>query len=133
MRALSLDLRQRIVAARGAGQSQGQIAQRLDVSQPTVSRILAQWDQHQDLTPKPKSGRPARISAEQGPQLDALVASRTDWILATLAAAWHQQTGERIGLSTLHRTLHQRRFTHKKSAVSRQSEIPTNAPPSERP
>jgi transposase len=133
MRALSLDLRQRIVAARDDGQTQSQIAQRFAVSQPTVSRILTQWDQHQNLTPKPKSGRPARISPEQMPQLEALVASRTDWMISTLAAAWHQHSGETIGLSTLHRVLHKQRFSYKKRAASPPSATPTNGKPSERP
>lgn len=133
MRALSLDLRQRIVAARNDGQTQNQIAQRFAVSQPTVSRILAQWDQEQDLTPKPKSGRPARICEEQMPQLEALVASRTDWILTTLAAAWHQQSGKPIGLSTLHRVLQKQRFSYKKSNASPANETPTNGKPSEKP
>ena len=133
MRALSLDLRQRIVAARNAGQTQDHIAQRFEVSQASVCRVLQQWDNTQDLTPKKRPGKAPRIAREQLPQLDALVASRTDWTLASLSEAWYHRTGARIGLSTLHRTLHQRRFTHKKSDALPASEIPTNAPPSEQP
>ena len=133
MRALSLDLRQRIVAAAEEGMTQTQIAQRFAVTQPTVSRILKQWHAEHDLSEKPKSGRPPRIAAEQLPELEALVASRTDWTLSELADAWQERFDTRIGLSTLWRTLQKRRFTHKKSAGSPQSETKPSEPSSEKP
>ena len=133
MRALSLDLRQRILAAGQAGQTQSQIAQRFAVSQASVCRLLQQWGKTQNLTPKPRPGKRPLIPTEQLPQFDALVASRTDWTLTALADAWKQQTGVRLGISTLHRILKQRRFTHKKSDALPANATPTNALPSERP
>jgi transposase len=118
MRALSVDLRQRIVAAHQEGMTQTQIARRFAVSQPTVCRLLKQWQTEHDLGEKPKSGRPPRISPEQLPQLDELVASRTDWTLAALADAWQERFDTRPGVSTLWRVLQKRRFPYKKSTVS---------------
>jgi transposase len=118
MRALSVDLRQRLVAAHQEGMTQTQIAKRFAVSQPTVCRLLKQWQTEHDLAEKPKSGRPPRISPEQLPALEELVASRTDWTLAALADAWQERFGARLALSTLWRALQKRRFTYKKSSVS---------------
>jgi transposase len=133
MRALSLDLRQRIVAAAEEGMTQTQIAQRFVLTQPTVSRILKQWHTEHDLSEKPKSGRPPRIAAEQLPALDELVASRTDWTLSELADAWQEHFSTRVGVSTLWRTLQKRRFTHKKRAGLQKSEMKPSEPPSEKP
>lgn len=133
MRALSLDLRQRIVAAHQEGMTQTQIATRFAVSQPSVCRLLKQWQTEHDLNQKPKSGRPSRISAEQWPLLAELVASRTDWTLAQLADAWQEQFGTRIGVSTLWRALQKRRFTYKKSAASPPNAMKASGQPSAKP
>jgi transposase len=133
MRSLSLDLRQRIVAAHEEGMTQTQIAQRFAVSQPTVCRLVKQWQSEHDLKEKPKSGRPPCLSAAQLPQLEALAASRTDWTLAQLADAWQERFGTRLSLTTLWRALQKQGFTHKKRAGSRSNKTPKSAMPSEKP
>lgn len=111
--------------------TQTQIAQRFAVTQPSVCRILKQWQTEHDLSEKPKSGRPPRIAAEQLPDLEALVASRTDWTLSELADAWQERYDTRVGVSTLWRTLQQRRFIHKKSSASPSNEMKPSETPSE--
>ena len=114
----SVDLRQRIVEALQEGHTQSSIAKRFDVSLSTVGRYKKQWQTHNSLTPKAIPGKPRRLNAQAAEQLADLAKSRTDWTLATLAAAWHDATGQQLPTSTIHRYLKWLGFSQKKRVVS---------------
>ena len=124
MKALSLDLRQRIADALEAGQPQASIAERFAVSVSSVERIARKWRAGHSLVPGTSSGMKPLVGAPQRAAFEALAASRTDWTLRTLADAWREQQGQggaALSLATVSRVLRRCGFTHKKSAASRGS------------
>ena len=131
MKALSLDLRQRVLDALQAGQPRADVAARFAVSEASVYRILRQWRACRDLTPKKRSGRGKALKDEDLAALEALMAQQSDPTGASLVAAWQERTGQRIGLSTMHRALQRLNCSFKKSAASPASEINNAVMPSE--
>lgn len=87
-RALSLDLRERIVAAYEAEEgTRAEVAKRYKVSVGMVKKLLAQKARTGDLRPRHRfSGRKARLLPEQGPKLKALIVEQPDLTLAELKA-----------------------------------------------
>ena len=117
MKALSLDLRQRIVTALLEGQTRPQVAQRFAVSVPTVGRLARQWREHQHLQPKPITGRTRAVRPEEQEMLRALVAADKNATLGTLSMAFLETTGRAISTSALHRNLRWLEQSHKKSPL----------------
>jgi transposase len=87
-RTLSLDLRERIVAAYdGEEGTREEVARRFKVSVGMVKKLLAQRAKTGDLRPRHRfSGRKARLLPEQGPRLKALIRQQPDLTLAELKA-----------------------------------------------
>lgn len=85
---LSLDLRERIVAAYDAKEgTREEVARRFKVSLGMVKKLLAQRGRTGDLRPRHRfSGRKARLLPEHGPRLKALIAEQPDLTLAELKA-----------------------------------------------
>jgi transposase len=115
MKPLSLDLRQRVVAAPHEGQTRRQVAQRFAVSPATLGRLARQWRQQGHPEPKPVPGRPRAVAAAQQETLQRLVAADKNATLASVAAAFEQETGKRVSPSALHRNLRWLEQSHKKS------------------
>ena len=130
MQALSLDLRQRILAALEAGNKRAQIAIRFDVSPSSVYRIQRQWKSLGDLAPKKRPARGLALKEEDLPALETLVQQQADPTGASLVEAWQQASGKRVGLSTMHRALHRLKFSYNKRAVAPASETKPSAKPS---
>jgi transposase len=63
MKAYSQDLRQRVLRAINAGQSQAQVAKTFAVSVPTIKRYLKQRRESGHVLPKAIPGRPAKKDA----------------------------------------------------------------------
>lgn len=61
---LSLDLRQRILAALEAGGSQGRVAERFQVSKSTVERLVRRVKLTGSPAPKPHAGGPVLLIVE---------------------------------------------------------------------
>jgi transposase len=118
MKALSLDLRQRITTALQAGHKRGDIAARFAVSESSVYRLQRQFKTTQDLAPKRRPGRGHALPDAQLPALEALLQEQRDPTGESLRAAWQERTGKRLGLSTMHRALHRLARSFKKSAAS---------------
>ena len=114
MKALSLDLRQRIVTALEAGHPRADIAARFAVSESSLYRIWRQWRAHRDLAPKKRPGRGKALKDEDLGALETLLAEQTDPTGASLVAAWQESTGKRVGLSTMHRALRRLNRSFKK-------------------
>lgn len=83
---LSLDLRERIVAAYDANEgTREEIAKRFKVSLGLVKKLLAQRAKTGDLQPRHRfSGRKARLLPEHGAALKQLIAQEPDLTLAEL-------------------------------------------------
>ena len=113
-RALSVDLRQRVVEAIARGLSRRQAAKHFGVSAASAVRWAAQAKTSGDLTPQKQGGdrRSARIEAEADFILGE-VENKEDITLAELQAKLAER-GMRFGIGTLWRFFHRRRITVKK-------------------
>lgn len=121
-----MDLRERIVAARGNGESVESVAQRFGVCTKTV-RVYEKRAAQGRLCPTPRPGKARRLSQDEHVALGALVRQRSDWTLACLAQAWHERGGAELPSSTLHDALVRLEMTHKKRVVSPTSDARSNA------
>jgi transposase len=113
MNATSVDLRQRVVAARiEDGQSMGEIAARFRMPKGTVQNILERYRDAGTVVPKPRNcGRKPAFSGE------ALVALEQD-VLHNPDATLHElreRSGKKVSLVAVHNTLKKQGFTRKKS------------------
>lgn len=113
MKAYSVDLREKVVAAVERGIPQPVIAATFGVSTATITR----WVRHArtgSLAPRPIPGRPAKL----GPALDtgllAQVQAAPDATLAEHCAVWAQTTGQAVSLNTLRRAILRTGWTRKK-------------------
>ncbi len=126
MKAYSLDLRERIVAARRSGESVDRVAKRFGVCTKTV-RVYDKRAAQGRLAPTPQTGKARRLSDQEHQALRALVQERSDWTLDSLAQAWqerNQQDEPKLPSSTLHDALSRLGLTYKKRVAS-----PKNAAP----
>lgn len=96
-----MDLRERIVAAREAGESVTSIARRFAVCTKTVYQYCAKA-RAGELTPRRHPGRAPRIGPDQEAGLLALMRAKPDTTLDELRELWHEQSGVWIARSTLH-------------------------------
>ena len=127
MKAYSLDLRERIVAACDGGATEKEAAERFGVCEDTVQRYKRQRREQGTLAPKPIPGRPRIIGEAQQEEFRELVASRTDWILDTLSDAWQEKFGVKPTVSVLSDTCRRLKITRKKRVASPTSETPKSA------
>jgi len=130
VKALSLDLRQRIADAIEEGQTQTSIAQRFAVSLSSVERIARKRREGHGLEPGVPPGKKPLVEREQHEAFAQLAASRTDWTLQTLAQAWQEQGGKALSQATTSRTLRRNGFSFKKSAALPKSATKPNETPS---
>ena len=121
MKALSPDLRERIVAALEAGHKRAHIATRFDVSESSVYRLQRRWKTKGDLTADKRTGRTPAFKPEDLALLQTLVEQHADPTGHSLVQLWQENTGRRVGLSTMHRALHQLKMSYKKSVAGLQS------------
>lgn len=113
-RALSIDLRQRVVDAISQGLSCRQAAARFGVSVSSAIRWAAQLRTSGSIAPKKQGGdrKSGRIEAEAAYILGE-VAQKPDVTLAELQAKLKER-GMSVGTGTLWRFFHRRRITLKK-------------------
>ena len=121
MKAFSIDLRQRIVAAFDAKEgTQQQVAQRFCVSTDLVRKLLRQRRNTGSIEPKPHGGGRTRvIGPEASQRLRQAVAQNDDATLAQLAEA----AGVAASPSMVHRALKDLGITRKKSPAGPPSRI----------
>jgi len=111
---LSLDLRERIVAAVASGMSRRQAAERFGVSPASAVRYCALNAKQGDARPRPQGGdrHSHKIEAHADLILDA-VARKSDITLAELRGLLSEK-GVHVAVSTLWRFFDRRRITFKK-------------------
>ena len=126
-KALSVDLRDRVIAAIEDGMSCRQAAARFGVSAASAIRWRSRVRRQGDVRPGPLGGdrRSGRVESHADLIL-GLVALQTDITLAELRAALAER-GVAVGTSTLWRFFVRRRITLKKSRRTRTSRaVPTS-------
>jgi transposase len=106
MRAYSMDLRERVVAAVDRGMTQEQAAATFGVSVNTVARYLARWRDTGSLAPTtyrhgPVPEKKQRLQA----WLPARLAQAADATLAEHAAAFTADEGVMVSLATMSRAI----------------------------
>ena len=114
MRAYSVDLRERVVAAIDAGAARPVIARLFQVSEATIKRYLKQRRETGDLTPGRSPGRTPEIPPGQYPALRAQIAARPDDTLAQHCATWQAAQGDALTIWALRRALRRADITRKK-------------------
>lgn len=119
MKPTSLDLRERVVAARMEdGQSLGEIAERFRIPKGTVQNIVERYRDAQTCEPCPQNaGRKAGLSPAQLAQLERAVLSQPDSTLERLK----QSLELPVSVVTVHNSLKRMGFTLKKSRYERVS------------
>lgn len=115
---LSQDLRERVVAAweRGEG-TQDEVAARFGVGVASVVRWVALKRTTGSLKPRPKSGRPPTLTAEQRELFAELCKQQVDATQAELAEALAAAGGPVVSPSTIARELKRLGWTRKKNAA----------------
>lgn len=119
MRPTSVDLRERVVAARTKdGQSMGEIAERFRIPKGTIQNILERYRDAGTVEPKPQNaGRKAAISGSSLRKLERNLLRHPDATLAEL----RERCELGVSLVTVHNTLKKLGFTRKKSLYVRVS------------
>ena len=119
MRPTSIDLRERVVAARVEdGQSMGKIAERFRMPKSTVQNILRRYKQAGTVAPKAHGGgRKPSFSPKALQCLERDVVDHPDATLEEL----RERSGVSVSLVAYHKRLKQLGFTRKKSLYVRES------------
>ena len=114
----SVDLRERAVAAYGAGRLQTDVVQLFKISLATLKRWLAQRRAGQSLAPKPYQPGPrgAFGTPEARAALAAQLQADPDGRLIDHCQRWQLQSGQAVSVATLHRARRALDWTHKKKA-----------------
>ncbi len=115
MKAYSVDLRERVVAAVDAGLPRLEVARLFRVSLATIKRYLQRRRATGGLLPGHSPGRTPEIAPAQYPALAAQVAAHPDDTLAQHAATWPAAQGAAASPWTVQRALKRAQITRKKS------------------
>jgi transposase len=120
MKAYSLDLREKIVAAYAqGGRSQRQLAQQFGVALSFIEKLLKQQRETGSLAPKVRTQQtPTKLNDEQLQVLAQLVEVHNEATLDELRFQLEQKTGVLIGRSTVDRMLTKLKLTVKKNTAS---------------
>lgn len=119
-KAISSDLRERMVRGIAAGRTRRAVAQQFEVAPSTAVRLQARFATTGSVEPA-KQGRP-RGSGKLGPYRDCLVAkveAQPDITMPDLAAWLAEEHGLAVDPSNLSKLLCREGFTYKKNAAGR--------------
>jgi transposase len=107
MKAYSLDLRQRVVSAYEQGEgSISEIASRFGVCPAFVKKMLRQWRESGDLSPRPHGGgKPKSLTERQQRLLRRKVRDEGDISLAELQSFLAERESVEVHVSTISRAL----------------------------
>lgn len=121
VKALSVDLRNRVVSAVNGGMSRNQAAARFGVSVASAVRWCALARRQGDVMPRPQGGdrRSQRIEAH-GAVILAILKDEPDITLEELQGMLHKRR-QAFGIGTLWRFFDRHQITLKKSRPTRQN------------
>jgi transposase len=110
MRAYSMDLRERVLAAVDRGTPRKEIVRTLGVSEPTIRRYLRLRRETGSVAPKPYPKRPFSIgqSVEQRRALWKQLEEHNDATLEKHCQLWERNQGLKVSISTMSRAIRHR-------------------------
>ena len=115
MKAYSIDLRQRIVAAVERGMRRAEVARTFGVSESTIKRLVARRrDAADDLTAGRPSGRRRTLTLEQHAALWTQLEANPDATIETHTRFWNQAHGTSVSQWTMGRAIRRLGWTYKK-------------------
>lgn len=116
MKALSMDLRERILSAYENGEgSQAALARRFGVGKATVERLLRLKRQTGSVKPRPHGGgRKPLVKEEHHPKIEAWLKDHPDLTYEELAQRFKEETGIGVSGRTMGRVLERMGYTRKK-------------------
>lgn len=114
MRAYSLDLRHRVLAALDRGMARRDVVTTFGVSLGTIKRLVAQRRLTNDVTPKRAPGRPRSIRPAQHTALWTQLETHADAPLDEQAQLWNATHGTALSARTLGRAIARLGWTRKK-------------------
>jgi transposase len=114
MHGYSVDVRERVVAARLSGEPTAVVAQRFGVATRTVERYVRQQRTIGDLTPRPHPGRPRRLTADHEAHLLTQLHRCPNHTLTEHCATLERTTGVRLSIATMGRAIARLGWTRKK-------------------
>ena len=114
MRAYSVDLRQRVLAAVDNGMPRSQVVATFGVSLATVKRLLALRRDRGDLTPQAPPGRRRDIPPTQHAALWAQLEAHHDATVETHTRLWNEAQGTALSQWTVGRAIRRLGWTRKK-------------------
>ncbi len=130
-KALSLDLRRRVIDAIDAGMSCRSAAARFGIAPSAAVKWHRLWRETGSVAPRPQGGdqRSWRIEALGG-AIFAMLEEAPDITLAEIAAGLEREHGQHFAASTVHRFFRRHGWSFKKSPATRASRTaPTFARP----
>ena len=117
MRAYSLNLRERIIAAHLEGISIRKIAKQYKVNKGTVSNLIKLRRETGQIKPKPvRGGKQSQLAANQK-ELAEMVEKYSDYTLEEYCEYWDEKTGVRVSTRNMCRQLKKLKLTIKKNAT----------------
>jgi transposase len=114
MKAYSLDLRTRVLAAIDGGMSRADVVRTFQVSLGSIKRWLRLRQSRSSLAPKPRTGKTASISAAQLPTLQFQLEQFPDATLAEHARRWNADHATSLSQWTLGRAIRRLGWSRKK-------------------
>ena len=114
MKAYSQDLRQRVLRAVDAGQTQAEIAKTFAVSVATIKRYLKQRRESGHVQPKTIPGRPATKGAALDAGLLAQLEAHRDATLADHCQLWEAEHRTKVSTASISRAITRLGWTRKK-------------------
>jgi transposase len=125
-RALSLDLRERIVRAVEAGSSRREAAEQFAVSDSCAIKLLQRWERTGSVRPAPMGGKKFALAAHAD-QVRALLAAQPDATLNELQARL-ASAGIKVSRSAIGRFLQSLGWTRKKRRCTPASKTAPTSP-----
>ncbi len=122
-RAYPIELRERVVAAHENGEgSFAELAERFKVGEASVNRWVSLKRRTGSLAPLPRPGRVrARLVTPAGEQfIEGVLEDLPDSSVPELVAAYEEELGVKVSVTTMKRTLKQLGFTRKRGSSVRQ-------------
>lgn len=119
---LSLDLRKRVIAAIDGGLSCRAAAKRFGIARSAVVKWRRLWLDTGSIAPRAQGGdtRSGRIEAVE-PAILGMVAEAPGLTLVEIAEQLEREHGERFAPSTVHRVLHRRGWSFRRSRACLQA------------
>jgi transposase len=116
MRAYSMDLRERVLAAVDRGTPRKEIVRTLGVSEPTIRRYLRLRRETGSVAPKPPPKRPFSIgqNVEHRRALWKQLEEHYDATLEKHCRLWERKRGVKVSISTMSRAIRRLGWTLKK-------------------